>query len=63
MSLESADRHDSDVLREKIESWENSWKTRYLLFVTSPFFINRFHVPRQIYFPQQILFMVNDDLS
>ncbi len=24
MSLESADRHDSDVLREKIESWENS---------------------------------------
>ncbi len=23
----------------------------------------RFHVPRQIYFPQQILFMVNDDLS
>ncbi len=63
MSLESADPHDSDVLREKIESWENSCKTRYLEFVTSPFFINRFHVPKQIYFPQQILFMVNDGLS
>ncbi len=24
MSLESADSHNSDVLREKIESWENS---------------------------------------
>ncbi len=24
MSLESADSHDSNVLREKIESWENS---------------------------------------
>ncbi len=24
MSLESADPHSSDVLREKIESWENS---------------------------------------
>ncbi len=63
MSLESADSHDSDVLRETIESWEKSWKTRYLLFVTSPFFINRFHVLRQIYFPLQILFIVNDDLS
>ncbi len=58
MSLKSADPHDSDVLREKIESWENSRKTRYLWFVTSPFFINR-----QIYFPQKIFFMVNDDLS
>ncbi len=24
MSLESTDPHNSDVLREKIESWENS---------------------------------------
>ncbi len=31
--------------------------------MTSPFFISRFHVPRQMYFPQQILFMGNDDLS
>ncbi len=30
MSLENADPHNSDVLREKIESWESSWKMRYL---------------------------------
>ncbi len=30
MSLESADPHDSGVLRQKIESKENLWKTRYL---------------------------------
>ncbi len=30
MSLESADSHDSDLLREKIESCENSSKMRYL---------------------------------
>ncbi len=30
MLLESADFHNSDVLREKIEPWENSSKMRYL---------------------------------
>ncbi len=30
MSLESADPHDSDVLREKIESWKIREKNRYL---------------------------------
>ncbi len=45
MSLESGDPHDSGVRREKIESWENSWKTSYF-------------VPKQVDFPQQLLFYV-----
>ncbi len=31
MSLESADPHDPDVPREKIEPWENSWKMRLIV--------------------------------
>ncbi len=59
MSLESADRHDSDVLREKNRILGKFVKNA--LFVVCD--VTIFHVPRQIYFPQQILFMVNDDLS
>ncbi len=44
----------------------NLWKIREKRVIFSlrrhHFFINRFYVPRQIYFPQQILFMVSDDL-
>ncbi len=44
MSLESADSHDSDVLCEKIESWENSsfsslqqWVSRHMCFQLEEF--------------------------
>ncbi len=52
MSLESADPHDSDVLREKIA-----------LFVVCDvtIFINRIHVPRQIYFCNKYFFMILAD--
>ncbi len=60
MSLESADPHDSDVLRE-IKRIFGKFVTNALLVLYDV--TNRFNVPRQIYFPQQTPFMVNDDLS
>ncbi len=45
MSLESADPHDSDVLREK------NREMLYLKSMTSPFFIERFLVPKRVDFP------------
>ncbi len=63
MSLESAGPQDSGVLREKIESWKKFVKNALFVVCDVIIFINRFRGPRQIYFPQQVLFMVNDDLS
>ncbi len=63
MSLESADRHDSDVMREKNRILGKFVKNALFVVCDVAIFINRFHVPRRIYFSQHILFMVNDDLS
>ncbi len=63
MSLESADPHDSGVLREKNRTLGKFVKNALFIVYDVTTFIERFHVAKQIYFPKQLLFMVNDDLS
>ncbi len=52
MSLESADPHDSDVLREKIGSWKKIVNNAlFVVYDLSPFFIKRFLMPKRVDFP------------
>ncbi len=52
MSLESADPHDSDVLREKNRILGKFVKNTLYVVCDVTIFINQFCVRRQIYFPQ-----------